>query len=151
MKYIKIISLSLIIFICCLSPVISAEATEDGSNNTDLNDTDDFSRRYAHIEIFFVDNENKTYSQGDDIFFGISYANNFYGPLEIYLDGDYITTVDPTPAQIFIKLFNYQLSTGQHCIKCHFGGDDTFYSEDVSEYFYVEWISVLLHFLFFYF
>ncbi len=37
MKYIKIISLSIIILICCLYPVVSAEVNETG-NNTNLTD-----------------------------------------------------------------------------------------------------------------
>ena len=137
MKYARAICLSMIILICCLSPVISAGTHEYGNsttnltvNNTpDLNGLNNYCRKYPNFNIFFVNNENATYSPSDDIYFEVTFDFNFHGPLDIYLDKEYITTVYPDDGNVVIGFVNYYLSPGTHLIECEFGGDENFFIE----------------------
>ncbi|WP_405304983.1 hypothetical protein [Methanobrevibacter sp.] len=145
MKHIKIICLSLIILICCLSPVIATEINENGNNNTclkindtqNLKDLNSFSKKYPRFHMFFVNNVDGIYSQNDDIRFEITFDPNFHGPLKIYLDGEYLTTVYPDFDNVIIGLINYHLPQGAHRVECEFEGDENFYLEYCGATFYI--------------
>ena len=145
MKHITIICLSMIILICCLTPVISAEINEVSNNaadlnvnNTlDLNSQNNYCKKYPRFDIFFVDNPEGTYSQNDDIYFEITFDSNFHGPLDIYLDKGYITTVYPDYENVVIGFVNYHLPPGKHLIEGEFKGDENFYIEYFAKDFYI--------------
>ena len=75
MKYIKIISLSIIILICCLYPVVSAEVNETG-NNTNLTDDNSInlanSNNYGKKYPMFNIEGNDTFHVGDEFRFHVT-------------------------------------------------------------------------------
>ena len=135
----------MIILICCLSPVISAEINEDendaadltANNTTDLRNHNYLDKKYPRFHVFFVNNPEGIYSQNDDIYFEITFDPNFHGPLDIYLDKEYITTVYPDDGNVVIGFVNYHLSPGKHRVECEFDGDDNFFIEYGGEDFYI--------------
>lgn len=147
MKSKTTICLSILILVCCLTPVISAEINDDDGRNSvdlnvndtaDLNNQNTLSKRYPKFHMFFVDNPDGIYSQYDDIRFEITFDPDFHGPLDIYLDKEYITTVCPDYGNVIIGFVNYHLPPGTHRIECEFKGDDNFFLEYCGASFYIK-------------
>ena len=127
MKYIKILTLSIIILICCLCPVISAELNDTGDNtnltadnHTNLNN---FGKKGVHFKIDPVD----TYYVGDNMRFHVTFDPNFNGPIKINLDNYYTTTTTSNTGQFYITFESPDLAPGRHFFEVEFDGDDQWF------------------------
>ncbi|WP_407415042.1 hypothetical protein [Methanobrevibacter sp.] len=130
MKYIKIISLSIIIFFCCLYPVVSAEVNDTG-NNTNLTDDNSIylsdpngpGKRYPMFKI----EGNTTYHVGDDFRFHVTWNPEYRGPIHVKLDDCYETTVTSNTGQFYITIRGVDLSPGLHSFTVQSEADDHWY------------------------
>lgn len=155
MKHIKILSLAIVILICSLMPVISAEVdvTENNTHDLNVNNTDDLNvdntndlnyttqlgKKYPNFKMFFVDHPDATYSPDEDIYFEIMYNVDFKGPIKVYVDKEYITTINADyVGNVIMGFCNYHFSPGKHLIECEFDGNDDFYYAFVSGNFYIK-------------
>ena len=130
MNYIKTITLSIIILIFCIVPVVSAEINEYENNTGDLNaytplNNNILSRIFPNLKILM----DESFYQGDDIAFEITSTSYFEGPLKISIDDIYHTTVWPKHGYVSIKIFNLDIAPGNHKLYCEFDGDDKYFYE----------------------
>ena len=127
MKYIKIISLSIIIFICCLYPVVSAEVNGTG-NNTNLTDDNsihlsDLNSHGKKYPMFKIEG-NTTYHVGDSYRFHVTWNPEYRGPIHVNLDNCYETTVTSDTGQFYITINGVDLSPGLHFFSVESEPDD---------------------------
>lgn len=88
MKHVKIIALSIIIFICCIYPIVSAEVNVN-KNSTNLTDDNNinlaipnnFGKKYPMFKI----ESNDTFHVGDSFRFHVTWNPDYRGPYMLIL------------------------------------------------------------------
>ena len=141
MKYIKIIILSIIILICCLYPVVSAEVNETG-NNTNLTDDNSInlanSNNYGKKYPMFNIEGNDTFHVGDEFRFHVTWNPEYKGPVYVNLDDEYETTVYSDNGQFYITIRGVDLSPGLHFFRVESEPDDQWFFDGASMTFIVK-------------
>lgn len=141
MKYIKIITLSIIVLVLCLNPVIPAELNENGNDtNLTVDDTISLNNQNAlgmkrpnlHID------SNDVFKVGEDLKFEVSYDILFDKPVTLYLDDEYWTTVDGYVGYFIIKIGNPHLCPGQHTVTAKYDGDSKWLFESYTKEFTIQ-------------
>lgn len=129
MKHVKKIALSIIIFICCIYPVVSAEVNVN-ENNTHLTDNNinlasptNFGKKYPMFKI----ESNDTFHVGDDFRFHVTWNPEYHGPVYVNLDDKYKTTVYSDTGQFYITIRGVDLSPGVHFFRVESEADDQWF------------------------
>lgn len=140
MKYVKIIALSIIIFICCIYPVVSAEVnvnenyTNLTDNNINLASQNNFGKRYPMFKI----ESNDTFHVGDDFRFHVTWNPEYHGPVYVNLDDKYKTTVYSDKGQFYITIRGVDLSPGLHFFRVESEADDQWFYDGAGTSFVVK-------------
>ena len=140
MKHVKIIALSIIIFICCIYPVVSAEVnvnenyTNLTDNNINLASQNNFGKRYPMFKI----ESNVTFHVGDDFRFHVTWNPEYHGPVYVNLDDEYKTTVYSDTGQFYITIRGVDLSPGPHFFRVESEADDQWFYDCAGTSFVVK-------------